>query len=94
MFPNHLNFYFNYKISGDTSGVSVHLAGLSSLTHQGLSHYLQLNKEQVWICVKNKSSLPKWFREFPYQNWFYCGNHKLEVNPEKDLKRITVKEKY
>ncbi|NMV22932.1 hypothetical protein HKB23_10970, partial [Vibrio parahaemolyticus] len=32
-------------------------------------------------------------REFPYQNWFYCGNHKLEVNPEKDLKRITVKEK-
>lgn len=20
MFPNHLNFYFNYKISGDTSG--------------------------------------------------------------------------
>jgi hypothetical protein len=74
-------------------GVSVHLAGLSSLTHQGLSHYLQLNKEQVWICVKNKSSLPKWFREFPYQNWFYCGNHKLEVNPEKDLKRITVKEK-
>jgi hypothetical protein len=21
MFPNHLNFYFNYKISGDTSGI-------------------------------------------------------------------------
>ncbi len=73
--------------------VSVHLAGLSSLTHQGLSHYLQLNKEQVWICVKNKSSLPKWFRDFRYQNWFYCGNHKLELNAERDLKRITVKGK-
>jgi hypothetical protein len=26
MFPNHLNFYFNYKISGDTSGRLVFLA--------------------------------------------------------------------
>ncbi|WP_341537615.1 type IV toxin-antitoxin system AbiEi family antitoxin domain-containing protein, partial [Vibrio cholerae] len=47
--------------------------------------YLQLNKEQVWICVKNKSSLPKWFREFPYQNWFYCGNHKLEASLSRSL---------
>jgi len=74
-------------------GVSVHLAGLSSLTQQGLNHYLALNKEQVWVCVKHKSSLPKWFREFPFQNWFYCGNHKLELNPGKDLKTITVKGK-
>jgi hypothetical protein len=71
----------------------IHLAGLSSLTHQGLSHYLQLNKEQVWIGVKHKPSLPKWFREFPYQDWLYCGNHKLELSPEKDLKTITVKGK-
>lgn len=68
-----------------------HLAGLSSLAHQGLSHYLQLGKEQVWLGVKSKQSLPKWFREFPNQNWFYCGNHKLEVIPEKDLKVIAVK---
>jgi hypothetical protein len=71
----------------------IHLAGLSSLTHQGLSHYLQLNKEQVWIGVKHKPSLPKWFREFRYQDWLYCGNHKLELSPEKDLKTITVKGK-
>ncbi len=74
-------------------GISVHLSGLSSLTQQGLSHYLQLNKEQVWICVENKSCLPKWFRDFPYQDWFYCGNHKLELHAERDLKKITVKEK-
>jgi hypothetical protein len=71
----------------------VHLAGLSSLTHQGLSHYLQLSKEQVWIGVKNKQSLPKWFREFQHQNWFYCGNHKLEVIPDRDLKTVIVKGK-
>jgi len=71
----------------------IHLAGLSSLTHQGLSHYLQLNKEQVWIGVKHKQTLPKWFRDFPYQDWLYCGNHKLELISEKDLKTITVKGK-
>ncbi|MGF1763626.1 type IV toxin-antitoxin system AbiEi family antitoxin [Aliivibrio kagoshimensis] len=71
----------------------IHLAGLGSLTHQGLSHYLQLGKEQVWIGVKNKQSLPKWFREFSNQHWFYCGNHKLQMIPEKDLKIITVKGK-
>ena len=31
------------------------------------------------------------FREFPSQDWFYCGNHKLVLVPEKDLKTITVK---
>lgn len=71
----------------------IHLAGLSSLTHQGLSHYLQLNKKQVWIGVKHKQSLPKWFREFPKQDWFYCGNHKLQIVPESDVKTITIKGK-
>lgn len=68
----------------------VHLAGLSSLTHQGLSHYLQLRKEQIWVGVKNKQSLPTWFREFSQQDWFYCGNHKLQLIPDRDLKTITI----
>lgn len=71
----------------------VHLAGLGSLSHQGLSHYLQLGEAQVWIGVRNKQSLPKWFREFPNQHWFYCGNHKLEIVSEQDLKVIAVKGK-
>lgn len=71
----------------------VHLAGLSSLNYQGLSHYLQLRKEQVWVGVKSKQSLPKWFREFPNQDWFYCGNSKFQIAPEMDLKLITVKGK-
>lgn len=68
----------------------VHLAGLASLAYQGLSHYLQLSGEQVWIGAKNKRLLPKWFREFPNQDWFYCSNRKLEIAPEKDLKVIVV----
>lgn len=55
----------------------VHLAGLSSLAQQGLSHYLSLGQEAVWVGVRNRQSLPKWFRELPGQDWRYCSNTKL-----------------
>lgn len=71
----------------------VHLAGLTSLTYQGLSHYLQLGKEQVWVGVQNKQSLPKWFREFEEQDWLYCGNHKLTGLIEKEFTTVVVKGK-
>jgi hypothetical protein len=70
----------------------VHLAGLSSLAYQGLSHYLQLGQEQVWLGVKDKQALPKWFRTFE-QSWLFCSNSKLELLPEKDLQIITVEGK-
>ncbi|MEH6577969.1 MAG: type IV toxin-antitoxin system AbiEi family antitoxin [Amphritea sp.] len=70
--------------------IPAHLSGLSSLSHQGLSHYLQLGKEQVWIGIKNKQSLPKWFREFQGQDWLYSGNHKLEGLIDKDFTEVTV----
>jgi alpha-L-fucosidase len=37
MFPNHLNFYFNYKISGDTSGIKLYI--YYSLLDWGRSDY-------------------------------------------------------
>ena len=71
----------------------VHLAGLSSLTHQGLGHYLQLNSEQIWVGIRNKQTLPKWFREFSGQHWLYSGNHKLRDLSEKDFTTVPVKGK-
>ncbi|OED43093.1 hypothetical protein ACH42_11005 [Endozoicomonas sp. (ex Bugula neritina AB1)] len=68
----------------------VHLAGLSSLTHQGLSHYLQLTSEKVWVGVRNKQTLPKWFRGFSGQPWLYSGNHKLSELTEKDFTFMSV----
>ena len=64
------------------TNTNIHLAGLSSLQHQGMSHYLALNKasttsqakERVWIGVENKQSLPKWFRELSAIDWVYCIN--------------------
>lgn len=69
----------------------VHLAGLSSLAHQGLSHYLALGQAVVWVGVNNKQSLPKWFRELPGQDWRYCGNHKLDKLTEDDFVLLSVK---
>ena len=47
------------------SNSMVHLAGLTSLARQGKSHYLQLNMESIWINVRGKPVLPKWFKAFP-----------------------------
>lgn len=68
----------------------VHLAGLSSLNYQGLSHYLQLGSRQVWLGSKSKQSLPKWFREFENQPWQYCGNHKLGEQTDKEFTTVSV----
>lgn len=68
----------------------VHLCGLSSLTHQGLSHYLSLTSENVWVGVRNKQSLPKWFKNFPDQTWLYCSNNKLSDLLDKDFTTVLV----
>ncbi|MGH1450168.1 MAG: type IV toxin-antitoxin system AbiEi family antitoxin domain-containing protein [Pseudomonadaceae bacterium] len=68
----------------------VHLAGLSSLAQQGLSHYLSLGQEAVWVGVRNRQSLPKWFRELPGQEWRYCGNTKLTDLTADDFTLLTV----
>lgn len=70
--------------------LSVHLAGLSSLTQQGLNHYLQLRDNVVWIGGKKKQHLPKWFREFNNQTWVFAGNHKLTELIEKDFTTVNV----
>lgn len=71
----------------------VHLAGLSSLTHQGLSHYLKFAEEKIWVGVENKQSLPKWFREFPHKHWFYSTTKSFKLDSFKDLKVLKIKGK-
>ncbi|WED24006.1 type IV toxin-antitoxin system AbiEi family antitoxin [Vibrio sp. JC009] len=68
----------------------IHLSGLTSLTYQGLSHYLVLSSEKVWVGTKEKASLPKWFREFPNQEWLYCRNSRLSEVTEKDFTVLVV----
>ena len=43
----------------------IHLAGLSSLTHQGKAHYVQLTETSIWLEIPPKKVLPLWFRTFP-----------------------------
>lgn len=70
--------------------LSIHISGLSSLTHQGLSHYLSMQSDSVWVGVRKKQSLPKWFREFPDQSWLYCSNNKLSELLENDFTTALV----
>ncbi|WP_409310056.1 type IV toxin-antitoxin system AbiEi family antitoxin domain-containing protein [Pectobacterium sp. B1J-3] len=72
-------------------GISVHLAGLTSLTYQGRSHYLHLKHQIIWLCVEDKASLPKWFKEFPNVEWLLLSNQKLNMNDEKYLTEIEIK---
>lgn len=74
-------------------GVSVHLAGLTSLTYQGRSHYLQLTRQVIWLCVENKASLPKWFKEFPNVEWLLLSNQKLNMHDGKYLTEVEIKGK-
>lgn len=69
--------------------LSIHIAGLTSLTHQGLSHYLQLDQQHVWLGIKNKQKLPKWFYDFSELKWEFSPNHKLELL-DKDLTEIQI----
>lgn len=73
----------------------VHLAGLTSLTHQGKSHYLQLHEKSIWLQVPPKTRLPQWFKAFPNNafieppQWLFVTSNKLLKDEPSDL--IVVK---
>lgn len=69
----------------------VHLAGLSSLNQQGLGHYLPLDKENIWVGIKDKQSLPAWFRSFQGCEWQYSSCSKLTEFTEKDFTNVSVR---
>lgn len=71
--------------------VSVHLAGLTSLTYQGRSHYVHLTRQVIWLCVEDKAKLPKWFKEFPNVEWLLLSNQKLNMNDLKYLTEVEIK---
>ena len=80
----------------DQLNVSTHLAGLTSLQYQGKSHYLQIKNETIWLSVKNKALIPKWFKAFPEfisneHQWKFVTNNKLETTKESDTITLDIK---
>lgn len=71
----------------------VYLAGLTSLSWQGRSHYLQLKPGQCWLSVENKTILPKWFIEFPGVEWLVISGLKLPQLDEKFRTELEIKGK-
>lgn len=92
-----------YKKPGDTiewqAGVNglqnqldikVHVGSLSALSIQGLSHYLRLSKETLYLFTPQNTKLPKWFTEY---NWDVDLFHKQTsfLPEEVGIKEIEVK---
>lgn len=83
--------------------VPVHIAGLTSLTYQGKSHYLQLHEKNIWLEAPPKTPLPRWFKAFPENsfhksiesqesapNWLFVTSNKLLQDDPSDLIEIKI----
>jgi len=68
---------------------SLHLASLSSLMHQGLSHYLPMGSETVQLNSTKAIRLPKWLFSQPWQIEYKCSKVLNEVLTN-DLTELTV----
>lgn len=70
--------------------LEVHLAGLSSLNHQGYAHYLPSLQQKIWLNIPQKQHLPAWFTEFPNSNWLLISTGKLITADKNWCKLIQV----
>lgn len=81
----------------------IHIAGLTSLTYQGKSHYLQMHSKNIWLEAPPKTHLPRWFKAFPEYapgvsintqestpNWLFVTSNKLLQNNSSDLIEIEI----
>ena len=68
---------------------TLHLAGLSSLSHQGVSHYLPMGSETIQFNSIKAIRLPKWLF---FQNWQieYKCSKVLDKVYENDLIELTI----
>ncbi len=70
-------------------GSPLHLAGLSSLAHQGLSHYLNMGSETVQFNSTKAIRLPKWLFSQDWPIKYKCSKVLDEVK-DIDLTELTV----
>lgn len=81
----------------------VHIAGLTSLTYQGKSHYLQMYAKHIWLEAPPKTRLPQWFKTFPEHSsgvstedqestpsWLFVTSNKLLQHDSSDLIEIEI----
>jgi hypothetical protein len=68
---------------------SLHLAGLSSLAHQGVSHYLPMGNEIIQFNSIKPIRTPKWLSSQQWQIEYKCSKVLDEIY-EKDLAELTV----
>ncbi|ERT13702.1 type IV toxin-antitoxin system AbiEi family antitoxin [Photorhabdus temperata] len=57
----------------------VHVAGLTSLNQQGFSHYLELRRTHVWLCLPTRTYLPGWLNYFNNIKWSAISDRSLNI---------------
>lgn len=60
--------------------IPVRLIGLTSLTLQGKSQYLQSRNQSIWLGIPPKVVLPRWFRYFSENSSKKVGNEQPKWN--------------
>jgi hypothetical protein len=48
--------------------LQIHLGGKSALVHQGYSHYVQFQEQNLFLFMGKNSKLPKWFRTYDWNS--------------------------
>lgn len=51
--------------------LSVHVGAITALSLQGLTHYLRMGSEVIWLFSPYRESLPKWFTNNPWESTIY-----------------------
>jgi len=76
------------------TNIQVHVGGLSALSLQGYSHYLRFSTESLQLFSPQRTKLPKWFLDYPWDvNIFHKQSSFLSNNlgyKEIEIKQIPV----
>ena len=51
--------------------LSVHVGAITALSLHGLSHYVRMDSEIIWLFSPYRESLPKWFKDNPWESTVY-----------------------
>jgi len=50
------------------ANLPIHAGALTALSMQGFAHYLRSDKEKIFLFSPLKTTLPKWFKKYDWQN--------------------------
>ena len=72
-FEDEVEWYAGVSALQKQAGLQIHVGALTALEMLGLSHYLRINENKIYLFSPYKVNLPTWFRQY---NWKQEIEHK------------------